>query len=134
MSQLSHVDPPGLFPGAPYHYGTITAPGAMLFTAGACPLDAEGRIVDLDDRPAQARVALDNLDAVLTEAGASYEGLIRTTVYVVGTPDDLVEVWDVVAARFAPHQPPSTLLGVAALGYPGQLVEIDAIAALPNQV
>jgi enamine deaminase RidA (YjgF/YER057c/UK114 family) len=55
----------------------------------------------------------------------------RTTVYVVAsTRDELVEVWEVVAARFAPHRPPSTLLGVALLGYPDQLVEVEAIAVV----
>jgi hypothetical protein len=37
-------------------------------------------------------------------------------------------VFDLVEERFAPARPPSTLLGVALLGYPGQLVEIEAIA------
>jgi enamine deaminase RidA (YjgF/YER057c/UK114 family) len=41
---------------------------------------------------------------------------------------DLVRVFDVVEARFDPARPPSTLLGVSFLGYPDQLVEIEAIA------
>jgi hypothetical protein len=39
-------------------------------------------------------------------------------------------VWSTVAQRLLPHRPPSTLLGVRALGYQHQLVEIDGIAAL----
>jgi hypothetical protein len=39
-------------------------------------------------------------------------------------------VWEVIRDALAPHDPPSTLLGVAAIGYPDQLVEIDAVAAL----
>ena len=80
---------------------------------------------------AQADRAVDNLLAVLARHGAGPEHLVRTTVYVVGTRADLVAAWDVVAGRLAPHRPPSTLLGVAVLGYPGQLVEVDGIAALP---
>jgi hypothetical protein len=38
-----------------------------------------------------------------------------------------VRVWRVVEEGFAPARPPSTLLGVAVLGYPGQLVEIEAV-------
>lgn len=45
---------------------------------------------------------------------------------------DLGAVWEVVAAAFAPHDPPSTLLGVAALGCDHQLVEVEAVAALPG--
>ena len=45
---------------------------------------------------------------------------------------DLVVAWDVVRRHFGDHDPPSTLLGVGVLGYPDQLVEVEAIAALPG--
>jgi enamine deaminase RidA (YjgF/YER057c/UK114 family) len=44
---------------------------------------------------------------------------------------DLVAAWDVVRAAFGDHDAPSTLLGVAMLGYPDQLVEVEATAVLP---
>jgi enamine deaminase RidA (YjgF/YER057c/UK114 family) len=43
---------------------------------------------------------------------------------------DLSAAWGVVHGHFGPHEPPSTLLGVSVLGYPDQLVEVEAIAAL----
>ena len=45
---------------------------------------------------------------------------------------DLVAVWDVVSERFGEHDPPSTLIGVALLGYPDQPVEIEAVSAVPD--
>ena len=114
----------------PYDYAAIAPPGATLFTAGACPLDAAGRVVEPGDHRGQAERAVDNLLAVLAQNGAGAEHLVHTTVYVVGLRQDLVAVWHVVAARLAPHRPPSTLLGVSVLGYADQLVEIDAVAAL----
>jgi enamine deaminase RidA (YjgF/YER057c/UK114 family) len=123
-------DPARLFAGVPYDYAAVAPPGAVLFTAGACPLDPDGRVVGVADHAAQASVALDNLLAVLAANGARPSDLVRTTVYVVGDRDDLVTVWNVVAERLAPSRPPSTLLGVAVLGYPDQLVEIDGIAAV----
>jgi enamine deaminase RidA (YjgF/YER057c/UK114 family) len=104
----------------------------VLFSAGACPLDGEGAVVSPGDVEAQARRALDNLEAVLAEAGATVADLVRTTIYVVGEREQLVEAWHVVAGRLAPHRPPSTLLGVSVLGYPDQLVEIDGIAVIPD--
>jgi enamine deaminase RidA (YjgF/YER057c/UK114 family) len=103
----------------------------VLFTAGACPLDEAGNVIGPGDPVAQATAALGNLMAVLDLHGAGPRHLVRTTVYVVGDRDDLIRVWDVVAAGLAPYRPPSTLLGVSVLGYRDQLVEIDAIAALP---
>ena len=119
-----------LWPDAPYDDAAVAPAGATLFTAGACPLDAEGRVVAPDDHRAQAERALANLLAVLAGHGAGPEHLVRTTVYVVGDRDDLAAAWDVVATGLAPARPPSTLLGVTVLGYPDQLVEIDGIAAV----
>jgi enamine deaminase RidA (YjgF/YER057c/UK114 family) len=55
--------------------------------------------------------------------------VLKTTVYVA-TADraDLVAAWDVVRAAFGRHAAPSTLVGVTVLGYPDQLVEVEAVA------
>jgi enamine deaminase RidA (YjgF/YER057c/UK114 family) len=125
------MPPAELFAGVPYDYAAVVTAGSIVFTAGACPLDADGYVVAPGDVREQASVAADNLLAVLAQHGAGADRLVRTTIYVVGEQQDLVQAWDVVAARLAPHRPPSTLLGVAALGYRDQLVEIDGVAALP---
>ena len=121
-----------LYEEAAYEYGAVAPAGAILFTAGACPLDPDGKVVGLGDSVAQAEAALGNLIVALDRFGARPESLLKTTVYVVGEHKDLVAVWNVVADGLAPLRPPSTLLGVTALGYPGQLVEIEGIAALPD--
>jgi enamine deaminase RidA (YjgF/YER057c/UK114 family) len=114
-----------LHPGVPYEY-TTTAKG-LVFTAGACPLDGEGRIVGPGDLEAQALRAAENLLVALAEAGARSNDLLKTTIYVVGEDrSDLVRVWEVVSPLLG--RTPSTLLGVSLLGYPDQLVEIEAIA------
>ena len=57
--------------------------------------------------------------------------MVKYTVYVASSrQEDLVEAWDVVRASFGEHDAPATLLGVAALGYDDQLVEVEAVAAL----
>jgi enamine deaminase RidA (YjgF/YER057c/UK114 family) len=122
------IEVPGLDRDVPYDYAAIA--GDLVFTAGACPLDGDGAVVAPGDIAEQARVATENLLAALGEAGADPAHVVKTTVYVASSErSDLVAAWDVIAAAFAPHRPPSTLLGVAVLGYPGQLVEIEAIAA-----
>jgi enamine deaminase RidA (YjgF/YER057c/UK114 family) len=70
----------------------------------------------------------------LAAAGASAQDLVKTTVFVVARDrEDLVRVWRIVEAALTPARPPATLLGVALLGYPDQLVEIEGIAWLPEQ-
>jgi enamine deaminase RidA (YjgF/YER057c/UK114 family) len=115
-----------LYPDPPYEYSA--AAHGMIFTAGACPLDDPGRVAEPGDREAQAARAADNLLAALAERGADAASLLKTTIYVVADErEDLGRVWDIVAARLG--RAPSTLLGVAFLGYPDQLVEIEAVAA-----
>jgi enamine deaminase RidA (YjgF/YER057c/UK114 family) len=119
-----------LFPGAPYEYTAAAPEGARLvFAAGACPLDDSGRVLALGDFEGQAQAVVENLRTALEAAGSSFEQVLKTTVYVASADRaDLVSAWNVVERAFAPARPPSTLLGVAALGYDGQLVEVEAVA------
>lgn len=124
---------PRLYAGAPYAYAASAPPGALVFTAGACPLDESGTVVAIGDVAAQMRQALANLRTALDDAGTSFGDVLKTTVYVAsGDRADLVAAWAEVAAAFGAHDAPSTLLGVAALGYPEQLVEIEAVAVRPG--
>ena len=113
-----------------YECGAVALEGSVLFTAGACPLDAGGKVVAVGDPVTQTSVALDNLNLTLARFGARPKDLVKTTIYVVGGRGDLTAVWDVMAAWMAPLRPASTLLGVSILGYVDQLVEIEAIASI----
>jgi enamine deaminase RidA (YjgF/YER057c/UK114 family) len=121
---------PDLFPPPGYSHAVVSRAPATVWTAGGVPVDAEGTLVGRGDVALQTRQVLANLTAALAEAGATPDDVVRTTVYVV-TEDraDLGAVWDAVQrSPFAPAA--STLLGVALLGYDGQLVEIEATAVL----
>jgi enamine deaminase RidA (YjgF/YER057c/UK114 family) len=118
-----------LYPGTPYNYSAIAQ--GLVFTAGACPLDEHGTIVAPGDLEAQALQAAENLLAALSIHDVGPESLLKTTVFVVARDrSDLVRVWDVVSPRLG--RAPSTLLGVSLLGYPDQLVEIEAVAAIES--
>ena len=116
--------PPG------YAHVVVATGTRIVTTAGAVPLDAEGNLVGAGDVRAQTRQTLSNLMQQLAAAGATGEDVLKSTVYVASTDRaDLVACWEEV------QQSPiasaaSTLLGVALLGYSGQLVEIEAIAVL----
>ncbi len=119
----------GLYPGAPYAYAATAPGGSLIFTAGACPIDADGVVTAPGDYVRQAEHAVANLVTALAAAGASLRDVLKTTVYVASADQaDLYSVWQVVAAAFGEHDAPSTLLGVSVLGYGNQLVEIEAIA------
>jgi enamine deaminase RidA (YjgF/YER057c/UK114 family) len=113
----------------PYAYAAVTPPGKLVFTAGACPLDQDGAVVSPGDVVAQAQQVMANLAVALGAAGAELTDVAKTTVYVASSSrTDLVTAWQVVRAAFGDHDAPSTLVGVAVLGYPDQLVEVEAVA------
>jgi enamine deaminase RidA (YjgF/YER057c/UK114 family) len=114
----------------PAYAHVAVASGRLVFTAGAVPVDATGKLVGNDDVAAQTRQVIANLLVQLATGGASAADVAKMTVYVVADdPAPLSAVWDVV--RESPLAgAPSTLLGVSALGYRGQLVEIEAVAVI----
>ena len=126
------VRPAELTDNAPYAYAAVSSPGARLvFTAGACPLDAAGETIAPGDVAAQAEQVMQNLRTALRAAGADLGDVLKTTVYVASAERaDLVTAWEVVKRHFGSHDAPSTLLGVSTLGYPDQLVEVEAVAAV----
>lgn len=117
---------------APYAYAAVAHDVTRLvFTAGACPLDDSGETVAVGDVAGQAEQVMANLRTALAAAGADLTDVVKTTVYVASSRRaELVAAWDVVSRHFGDHDAPSTLLGVAVLGYRDQLVEVEAVAAL----
>jgi enamine deaminase RidA (YjgF/YER057c/UK114 family) len=129
--QVQRLTVSDLFPPPGYAHAAVARGAQLVVTAGAVPLDYAGALVGADDYRAQARQTIANLLRQLQAAGASGDDVLKTTVYVVANDGgDLLAVWE--AVQESPlAAAASTLLGVALLGYPGQLVEIEAIAALP---
>lgn len=117
---------------ADYAYAaTAPADARLIFLAGSCPLNSDGSTVGAGDVAAQAARCVENMEVALGEAGATLEDVITTRVLVASSEQaDLVSAWQVVRGAFGDHDVPSTLIGVAALGYDHQLVEVEATAAV----
>ncbi|MGW7526411.1 RidA family protein [Streptomyces sp. NPDC054783] len=133
---IQRVTVPALFPPPAYSHVSVVEAGTKLaFLAGAVPLDAEGEIVGPGDPVQQAQQVIANLREQLAAVGSDLAHVVATDVYVVSSePSVLSAVWEVVEASglsTGPHS--STLLGVACLGYTGQLVEITATAVVPEE-
>ena len=132
---IQRLNPAGLHETPGYHHITLARADRLAFLAGQCPLDADGNLVGPDDVLAQADQVAANALVALTAAGASPSTVVRSVIYVV--VDDrspaLGEVWrrfqdSPIAEAFTTA---STLLGVARLGFTGQLVELDLTALIP---
>ncbi|MFI2422658.1 RidA family protein [Streptomyces sp. NPDC018955] len=133
---IRRVTAPTLFPPPTYSHASVVEAGTRLaFLAGSVPLDAEGKLVGEGDPVRQARQVIANLEEQLRAVGSDLGHVVATDVYVVsGESSVLTSVWDVVEVSglsTGPHS--STLIGVACLGYTGQLVEITATAVVPEE-
>ncbi len=100
-----------------------------LFLAGQASVDEEGRPVNPEDMGVQLTQAMDNLEAVLREAGAELSDVVRLNYYTTDV-DRFFEAYGAAVGRLAEAgcRPASTLLGVTRLAYPELLVEIEATA------
>ncbi|MEU5015926.1 RidA family protein [Streptomyces angustmyceticus] len=129
------MNPNGLPEIDAYRQVSIASGAKLAFIAGQVAWDAEGRTVGEGDLAAQVEQCYLNIATALAEAGGSFGGVAKLTVYVVDwTPDKmplLLEGISRAAAKLGVTPvPPATLLGVAALDVPDHLVEIEATAVL----
>ncbi len=109
-------------------YSQAIAAGQLLFLSGQIPLDpAIGKLVDGGITEQTHRV-MSNLRAVLTAAGASFDNVVRTTIFLADMKD-FAAVNEVYGSYFENPAPARACVQVAELPMKAR-VEIDAIALL----
>jgi enamine deaminase RidA (YjgF/YER057c/UK114 family) len=107
----------------------VEGAGKVLFCSGQTSVDADGGPQHPGDMAAQIALAVDNLEAVLAEAGMSLANVVRLNYYTTDV-DEFLANMGVVGARTgaAGVAPAGTLLGVARLAFPELMIEIEATA------
>jgi enamine deaminase RidA (YjgF/YER057c/UK114 family) len=100
-----------------------------LYCSGQTAMGPDGEPRHAGDLAAQLALSLDNLEAVLGQAGMSLANLVRLNVYTTDV-DRLFPHYGVLASRLAAAgvAPTTTMLGVTRLAIPGQLVELEGTA------
>ncbi len=118
-------------PGAPEAvgaYSQATTDGDVLFTAGQIPLAPDGELLDDEPIDVQTRQALENVQAILDEEGATMQDVLKVTVFL----DDIENfetMNDAYQEYFVDNPPARSAVEVANLPK-GVGVEIEAIASL----
>jgi 2-iminobutanoate/2-iminopropanoate deaminase len=112
-------------------YSQAVRTGQLVFLSGQIPLDPKsGEMVGGDDVEAQTRQVMSNLNAVLSAAGARFEHVVKTTIFLTDL-NDFARVNQIYGASFEGVSPPArATVQVAALPR-GAKVEIEAIAVVP---
>jgi 2-iminobutanoate/2-iminopropanoate deaminase len=107
-------------------YSQAVRAGDLLFVAGQLPLNPGGALVGDGDIKVQTRQVLDNIAAILREAGASLNDVVKTTVFLTNL-DDFSGMNEVYASAFAPPYPARSTVEIGRLPG-GMLIEIECIA------
>jgi enamine deaminase RidA (YjgF/YER057c/UK114 family) len=108
----------------------VTGAERVVYCAGQISVDAGGNTLHPGDMAAQTAQALDNLEAVLGEAGMSMANVVRLNYYVTDVDRFFEGGAQVLAERMAAAgiQPSGTLLGITRLAFPGLVIELEATA------
>jgi enamine deaminase RidA (YjgF/YER057c/UK114 family) len=126
------LQPPGWARPRGYSNGILAA-GRVIFLAGQVGFNAEGKF-ESDDLAAQTRQALGNILAILAEAGAKAEHIVRMTWYITDRQAylaQLQEIGVIYRELIGKHYPVMTVVEVTALIEGRAKVEIEATAVLP---
>ncbi|MFE6967582.1 RidA family protein [Agromyces sp. NPDC057679] len=130
--EITRLQPAGLVVSPAFSHVAVVPPGATtIYLGGQNGVDETGAVVS-DDVAEQSVRAIDNSSIALEAAGASLADVVQWTV-LIAEGADLGAAYGAIAPRLAgPGAPPLvTAAVVRALGVPGALIEVSAIAALP---
>jgi enamine deaminase RidA (YjgF/YER057c/UK114 family) len=129
------INPDGLPKPEVYRQMSVATGSKLVFLAGQVARDAKGNPVGEGDLAAQVEQAYLNVGTALAGIGGSFDDVAKLTIYVVdwspGKMPLLGEGVSKAAAKLGIDPvKPITLLGVAALGEPDLLVEVEATAVM----
>jgi enamine deaminase RidA (YjgF/YER057c/UK114 family) len=134
QGRVEHLNPEGLPQNPAFsNVVAVTGPAKTVYVGGQNAVTASGEIVGKGDIGAQTEQIFRNLETALESAGAKLEHIIKWNIYVVdGQP--LQPGFEVFQREWGrrPNPPLITGVMVSALAHPDFLVEIEAVAVIPQ--
>jgi enamine deaminase RidA (YjgF/YER057c/UK114 family) len=126
------INPPGLKPLGMYTQATVVQGGSIAFISGQVSVDAQGKVVGAGNMQAQAAQVFENLKLALGGVGATFEDVVKFTIFIVGLTQEKRKAVMEVRSRYISHKnpPAATMIGVDKLVEPELLLEIEAVVAI----
>src|SRR6201989_455771 len=113
------------------HATMVEATGRFVFISGMTARRVDGSIAGIGDVPAQTRQVCETLQTAVEAAGGALDDICRVDVYVRNM-EHFDAIHKVRAEYFKPPLPASTMVEVTKMTSPDYLIEISAIAVLPQ--
>ncbi len=131
-SDLRFLNPTTMAPPAGYSHVAQVSGGKLVFLSGQVATDRSGNLVGPNHLPAQTRQVFENLKAGLEAAGTDFAHVVKLTFYL--TDISRIGVVREVRDRFvdARHPPASTAVEIRRLVREDFLIEVDAVAVVPE--
>ncbi|MBI3709388.1 MAG: RidA family protein [Proteobacteria bacterium] len=129
---IDSFNPPNMWsPFGAFSLGVIQGAGQVVYLKGQVALDRAGQVVGMGDMRAQTRKTLENIQAVLAHVGGAMGDIVSLTHYVTDIAK-FMQTGDIRREFFAAPYPVTTTVQVAALYHADLMIEITAIAEIPQ--
>jgi enamine deaminase RidA (YjgF/YER057c/UK114 family) len=129
MPRLIH-NPTRIHPPPGYSHIAVATGSRLAFVAGQAAIDEQFNIVGGDDLAAQTRKVMENLGYALDELGATWDDVVKATVYTT-RPTEYEVIGAAMAEAMGDVAPPAqVLLGVTSLALAELLIEIELVVSL----
>jgi enamine deaminase RidA (YjgF/YER057c/UK114 family) len=129
---IEFLKSPGLLNVPSFSQVTTARGGKLVFVSGQVAWDEKGKTLFPGDLEAQTRKTYDNLKLALAAAGATFDDVVKFTIYVKNLDTAKWKLVSKVRSEYlSPDRPPaSTMVGVTGLVFEELLIEIEAYAVV----
>lgn len=125
------ISPAELHPSPGFSHVAVATGSRFAFIAGQVALAQDFSVIGGDDLHAQTVAAMRNLEVALKATGASWEHVVRRTIYTTQPTEFAVITAAIEEVQGSTEHPAQTILGVIGLAVPGLLIEIECTVCLP---
>ena len=125
------ISPPELHPSPGFSHVAVATGSRFAFIAGQVALAQDFAVIGGDDLHAQTVAAMRNLEVALAATGASWEHVVRRTIYTTQPTEFATITAAIEEVQGSSEHPAQTILGVTGLAVPGLLIEIECTVCLP---
>ena len=124
------LNPPELHPAPGFSHVSIAEGTRVVHLAGQVALDREFGIVGGDELGEQTTAAMRNVELALTAAGASWDDVVRRTIYTLHPTEYETITAAIDDVTGGADHPAQTIVGITGLAVPGLLIEIECTAVV----
>ena len=128
---VQYLNPPALSAPTGYTHVVQVHGGRTIYIAGQVAFDQSGKVVGKGDFAAQATQVFENLKSALAAGGATFDNLVKVTTFVT----DMAQIQNLRSIRakyYGRNAPASTLVEISKLANADLMIEIEAIAVVPE--